>query len=56
MIEREPSISDVGDPDISFVNISLTKKPAIDYAGMLIIGADIDEFPELKELVPDSND
>ncbi len=40
---------------VNFVNIGQTHKPVVDFAGMLVIGADVDEFPELSELPEDSD-
>ncbi len=42
--------------EVNFVNIGQTHKPVVDFAGMLVVGVGIEEFPELSELPDDSNE
>lgn len=57
MIEKEvPKQQQEDNPDVNFVKLSGTRKPVVDYAGMIVVGADVEEFPELKSLPNDTNE
>lgn len=43
------------EPEIHLVNLSLTRKPVVDFGGMIVVGANVEEFPELQELAGDTD-
>lgn len=45
----------ITEAEVNYVNIGFTKKPVVDFAGMIIVGANICEFPELNQLPDDSD-
>ena len=54
--EKEQAYDNPDDLEINLNNITQIHKPIIDYAGMINVGADIEEFPELKQLPADLDD
>lgn len=56
MVEKEDTNRAPDLPDVYFLNLSQTRKPVVDYAGMIVVGADVEEFPELKQLPIDTDD
>lgn len=56
MIDKDNPYKELNSPDVNFINLSQTYKPVVDYAGMIVVGANIEEFPELSELPNDADD
>lgn len=56
MVENEKAKNPQDSLEVNLINLSQTRKPVIDYAGMIIVGADLEEFPELKYLPTDPDD